>query len=199
MYPWEHVTLEQVRDECGIDPDWKMDHFTGVFRLLEDTSQAASDLAELTGHDREELFRALLRATAVYELPEDSRALTFTSPDGEQRLLTVATPRDQKMGTKAYLSRLDLDQVRCARDEADAIIKAKTEEPKRTIWRVCDDLMCRGNFRDTQYMEAVEFMAEQGKKLYAKHGNALPKRARDLQLELVPLRVPESEYESWFE
>lgn len=198
MHSWEEEAIEQVRAECRIAADWQPRQFSGVFRLLDDVGRTTGVLAALTGHDEETIRQALIGQISFHYLPEDSIALTFASPDGEDSVLTVMSPRDQKAGTKAYLDRLDLDQLRYVSEEADRRIQAKTQEEKRTVWRVCDDSMCRGNFRDTQYLEAVAFMAEEGKRLYAEHEGKGASRPRDMRLELVPMRVAESEYESWF-
>ncbi|MBF57681.1 MAG: hypothetical protein CME80_08185 [Halomonas sp.] len=102
------------------------------------------------------------------------------------------------MGIPKYLARLDTDQLYNAQSIVADLIKRKTDETKRVVWRVCDDFMCLGNFREEEYLKAVDFMAEKAKE---KHSEEPPGRLwhKELQIELKPQRVPESEYESFFE
>ena len=127
---------------------------------------------------------------------------SFTPPLGHEDedfcYLVSATKRDLEMGTDKYLARLDEDQLYYAQEAIEGLLKQKREESSRTVWRVCNDFMCLGNFREEDYIKAVEFMSEQAIKRHEEE----PKdslHARGLEIEIKAEKVPESEYESFFE
>ncbi|WP_405470635.1 hypothetical protein ACGTI2_08355 [Morganella morganii] len=96
------------------------------------------------------------------------------------------------MSWKSEIEGLDIDQLRNFRDAINEAISQKEEETKRTVWRVCDRWMCLGNFREDDYLSAVDLLVETAKQRNAEGD------MESMSIEIVRQRVPESEYESWF-
>lgn len=189
---------EILRAELKIEKDWTVQTVNGLWQV-----ESPSDLAQAISEDfadnleDEETIREIIdHHCKAIGTPEKGRIFLYTSPNKHFRMLATASPRDLLTGTQAFLDRLDLDQLRFARDAVDERINAKIEEEKRTVWRVCDRVMCRGNFREENYLGAVAFMAEEAIRLNSEAGS---KRPRELELRLVAERVVDSEYEEYFE
>ncbi|HBW9583323.1 TPA: hypothetical protein RRW88_003180 [Klebsiella pneumoniae] len=89
----------------------------------------------------------------------------------------------------------DLDRLRSLREFVGDLIARKEEESRRTVWRVCSDGICYGNFREEEYLKAVAFLAEKAVEIDA---NPTSDR-RDRNMEILSHRVIESEYEGWFD
>lgn len=89
----------------------------------------------------------------------------------------------------------ELCQLRDIRDILSEIIRDKEEEEKKIVWRVCNHYICVGNFRQEEYLKAVDCLAEQARKAYNQDNHD----DGDLRLEIERHRVPISEYEKWFE
>ncbi|WP_221885545.1 hypothetical protein [Vreelandella populi] len=199
----EQAAEQKLRDECGIPDDWTATMWESSVRFIGETGVVSRALADKYGTDDwMGISQMIIGATTPMLIPEDCRMFAFRPPEGhvaaEHSFLLTATKRDLEMGTDRYLSRLDEDQLRHARCTIDDLLRLKKDEVKRVVWRVCDDFMCLGNFREDEYLKAVEFMAEKAKENFEKE----PKdkiRHKSLQIELKPERVPESEYESFFQ
>lgn len=112
---------------------------------------------------------------------------------------------EARISTPEFLDQLTLDQKRYALKRLDEQIKKAEEAPKRTIWRVCTDGLCVGNYREEDYekaaahlvrifeahfvREAARFVAEPYGTLY--FGRQVPR--------IEPERVTQFEYETeWF-
>lgn len=194
---------QKLRAECSIPDDW-----TGKVVMLDlffirDTGLVAREIAEKFGIEKwTEIGSMIMDRCTRYSQLEGGRTFEFQPPQGHEMegcsFLLTATKRDLTMGTKAYLSRLDEDQLQLARDEAASLIKAKRDEAKRVVWRVCDDTMCLGNFREDDYLGAVEFMANEAKRMRQEIGDGPIRYPRTLEIQIKPERVPESEYEDFF-
>ncbi|EES7498731.1 hypothetical protein GW737_11630 [Escherichia coli] len=89
----------------------------------------------------------------------------------------------------------DLDQLRSLCEFVGDLIARKENEPRRTVWRVCADGICFGNFREDEYLKAVAFLAEKAAEIDADPTSGW----RDRRMEILSHRVIESEYESWFD
>ncbi|MBT2773791.1 hypothetical protein J7J47_16330 [Halomonas sp. ISL-60] len=199
----EREAEQQLRDECRIPDDWSGKAITIDMFFLSDHSRLARDITQAYGIDDSfEVSRMIREACTRLCVPEGLRMFEFVPPAGHEMegysFLLTATKRDMEMGIPKYLGRLDTDQLYNAQSIIAELIKKKTDEPKRVVWRVCDDFMCLGNFREEDYLKAVEFMAEKAKQKYADEPND-KLRHKQLQIEIKPERVPESEYESFFE
>lgn len=94
------------------------------------------------------------------------------------------------MSTDVYLSRLDPDQLRYARDRASALIAEKEKEQKKLVWCVEDRDMALSYFPAEQYLEAAQFLMEHAQ-AYACNPDL---NAREKELRLAPIWVIESEY-----
>lgn len=89
----------------------------------------------------------------------------------------------------------DLDQLRALREFVGDLISKKESESRRTVWRVCSDGICFGNFREDEYLKAVEFLMEKAIEIDADPTSD----RRDRRIEIISQRVIESEYEGWFD
>lgn len=89
----------------------------------------------------------------------------------------------------------DLDQLRSLREFVGDLIARKEDEPRRTVWRVCSDGICLGNFREDEYLKAAAFLLEKATEIDADPTSD----RRDRRLEILSQRVIESEYEGWFD
>jgi hypothetical protein len=98
------------------------------------------------------------------------------------------------MGTEAYLKKLDIDQLRRARDLAIQMLEAKEAEQKLVVWCVEDKMSRITWFSDADYVKAAEYLLEEARENAKSPQNLRP---MDKELHLVPVLVPESEYESW--
>ncbi|WP_312740471.1 hypothetical protein [Cedecea neteri] len=98
------------------------------------------------------------------------------------------------MVDRESIRELDLRQLESLSEFVSKLINSKKAERKRTVWRVCVRGMCYGNFREDEYLKAAEFLAAKAKEIDADPIND----RRDRQLEIVGERVPDSEYEEWF-
>jgi hypothetical protein len=90
---------------------------------------------------------------------------------------------------------LDLDQLRSLREFVGGLITRKEDEPRRTVWRVCSDGICLGNFKEDEYLKAATFLLEKANEIDT---DPLSDR-RDRRLEVLSHLVIESEYETWFD
>lgn len=99
------------------------------------------------------------------------------------------------MGTEAFLNKLNLDQLRRARDLAIQMITAKEAEQKLVVWCVENNTSRITWFSDADYLKAAEYLLEEARANARSPQNI---RMKDKELHLVPVLVPESEYKSWF-
>lgn len=88
----------------------------------------------------------------------------------------------------------DLSQLNSLSEFVGELITRKKNQDKRTVWRVCSWGMCHGNFREDEYLKAAAFLLEKSKEIHADENSC----RRDRQLEIVGERVPDSEYEGYF-
>lgn len=96
------------------------------------------------------------------------------------------------MGTDAYLRKLDLDQLRYCRDRANELIDEKEREKKRVVWSIEDRDVRLATYADTEYLKAAERLLEE-----ARNNAVHPQHPRLMELHLVAIFVPESEYSDW--
>ena len=98
------------------------------------------------------------------------------------------------MGTREYLEKLSLDQLRYARDTAAGMITEIEKEQKMVVWCLEDRYTRLKTFADADYVKAAEKLLET-----ARDNAASPQRmkARDKELHLVAIFVPASEYAEW--
>lgn len=99
------------------------------------------------------------------------------------------------MGTREYLAKLDLDQLRFARDAAAEMIAEKESEQKRVVWCLSDRDSTLETFSDADYVKAAEKLLETARVNAAYPPGKLS--ARDKELHLVARLVPASEYADW--
>ncbi|ENG0876786.1 hypothetical protein ABU549_004445 [Yersinia enterocolitica] len=102
------------------------------------------------------------------------------------------------MGYKEMINGFDLEQLENFHSVISGAIAEKKAEETKIVWRVCDGWLCKGNFREEDYLKAVDFMAEKAKKAHEDLKNELIRSSRDLCFEIQLQRVPVSEYENWF-
>ena len=98
------------------------------------------------------------------------------------------------MGTREYLGKLSLDQLRYARDAAAEMIAELEKEQKLVVWCLEDRDTRLETFADANYVKAAEKLLET-----ARDNAASPQgmKARDKELHLVAIFVPASEYAEW--
>lgn len=98
------------------------------------------------------------------------------------------------MGTREYLAKLNLGQLRYARDTAAEMIAELEKEQKRVVWCLEDRDTRLHTFSDADYVKAAEKLLDT-----ARDNAASPQdmKARDKELYLVAVFVPESEYAEW--
>ena len=96
------------------------------------------------------------------------------------------------MNTHDYLNSLTLEQLMCARDRADAMVKAKQAEKRRVVWCVESDRLNLHFYPLERYVEAAERLLEEAKKR-----ESAKKQIREKRLSLVPVYVLESEYQQY--
>lgn len=88
----------------------------------------------------------------------------------------------------------DLYQLQSLRNHINELIAQKKQEEKRVVWRVMDAFMAVDNFREEDYLKAVECLAAAAEKIHADEHSTNKER----ELRIVAERVPTSEYEGWF-
>lgn len=88
----------------------------------------------------------------------------------------------------------DLSQLNSLREFIQELITSKNNQSKRTVWRVCSWGICHGNFREDEYLKAAAFLLEKSKEIHADEHSC----RREKQLEIIGEKVPESEYEDYF-
>ncbi len=93
------------------------------------------------------------------------------------------------------IQELNNDQLHSLRDYVDQLIARKRAEKKLTVWCVGDESINHKCFRHDQYLLAVEYFEKLARSIDA------DKRSDryDRELRITADRVPESEYESYFE
>lgn len=98
------------------------------------------------------------------------------------------------MGTREYLEKLSLDQLRYARDAAAEMIAELEKEQKRVVWCLEDRHTRLETFTDADYVKAAEKLLQT-----ARDNVASPQamKTRDKELHLVAIFVPASEYPEW--
>lgn len=102
------------------------------------------------------------------------------------------------MGYKEMIKGFDLEQLENFHSVISGAIAEKKAEETKIVWRVCDRWLCKGNFREEDYLKAVDFMAEKAKKAHEDLKDKLIRSSRDLCFEIQIELVPISEYENWF-
>lgn len=99
------------------------------------------------------------------------------------------------MGTREYLAKLNLDQLRYARDAAIEMISELEKEQKLVVWCLEDSYTTLETFSDADYVKAAEkLLAKARDNAACPTGNM---KARDKELNLVARFVPASEYGEW--
>ncbi|EKN4904639.1 TPA: hypothetical protein U5D73_000050 [Yersinia enterocolitica] len=99
---------------------------------------------------------------------------------------------------REIISGFDLEQLENFHSVISGAIAEKKAEETKIVWRVCDRWTCKGNFREEDYLKAVDFMAEKAKKAHSDLECELIRSSRDLCFEIQIKRIPISEYEEWF-
>lgn len=98
------------------------------------------------------------------------------------------------MGTHEYLAKLNLDQLRYARDTAAEMIAELEKEQKLVVWCLEDRDTRLETFADADYLKAAEKLLDTARENAASPQNL---KARDKELHLVAIFVPASEYAEW--
>lgn len=98
------------------------------------------------------------------------------------------------MGTREYLGKLNLDQLRYARDAAEEMIAELEKEQKLVVWCLEDIYTRFETFADADYVKDAEKLLETARNNAA---TPQPMKARDKELHLVAIFVPASEYAEW--
>lgn len=98
------------------------------------------------------------------------------------------------MGTREFLSKLDLDQLRHAKDLVGELLAEREQEQKKPVWCVSDRDMQLKTFSSEGYLQAAEFLVAQARENAA---SKVPMRPRDMELHLSAAMVPASEYDEW--
>lgn len=97
------------------------------------------------------------------------------------------------------IEKSDIGQLRNLRILITERILEKEAEAKKIIWVVQDRFMSLENFREDEYLLAIEYFVKEAKKLdeswRAQPGRMSPK---EMNLEISHILVPESEYEGYF-
>lgn len=97
------------------------------------------------------------------------------------------------MGTREYLNTLNLEQLRFARDEAATMVERIEKEKKIVVWCLEDSTTRIATFSNSEYIKAAEALLHE-----ARHLDSCPSmKARDKELHLVYIAVPESEWSEW--
>ncbi|EPB8130347.1 TPA: hypothetical protein PXP79_001614 [Yersinia enterocolitica] len=102
------------------------------------------------------------------------------------------------MSYSEMINGLDLEALENFHSVISGAIAEKKAEETKIVWRVCDRWTCKGNFREEDYLKAVDFMAEKAKKAHKDRKDGLTRSAKDLLFDIQLKRVPLSEYEDWF-
>lgn len=95
------------------------------------------------------------------------------------------------MSTEAYLKKLDLAQLKHARDRAIELITEKESEQKLVVWCLEDRHSRLAFFAEADYLKAAEALLAEAQLNAASPQNPSP-LARELHL--VSFLVPASEY-----
>ena len=98
------------------------------------------------------------------------------------------------MGTREYLAKLNLDQLRYARDAVVEMIAELEKEQKRVVWCLEDRYTRLQTFSDAEYVKAAEKLLDTARDNAASQNGM---KALDKELHLVAIFVPESEYAEW--
>lgn len=101
-------------------------------------------------------------------------------------------------GYREIISGFDLEQLENFHSVISGAIAEKKAEETKIVWRVCDRWTCKGNFREEDYLKAVDFMAEIAKKAHDDLKDGLKRSSRDLCFDIQIKKIPLSEYEDWF-
>lgn len=96
------------------------------------------------------------------------------------------------METREFLSKLDLDQLRHAKDLVGELLAERQKEQKKLVWIVGDEDIRLKSFSSDGYLQAAEFLLSQ-----ARENVVRKRRPRDMQLHLAAKLVPASEYDKW--
>ncbi|HHR6445334.1 TPA: hypothetical protein ACS773_002117 [Providencia alcalifaciens] len=96
------------------------------------------------------------------------------------------------MSYRDQIKDLDLDQLVDFRSVISDAISRKQDEKKLTVWRVISRGLCYGNFRHDEYMKAVACLAKQAEEFFNDGAEY------EMSMEIVAEKIPESEYEDWF-
>lgn len=96
---------------------------------------------------------------------------------------------------REVIKNYDLSQLQSLDEFVKGLIAAKKNQAKRTVWRVCDSFgLVHENFREEDYQKAADFVS-----LVAKEMDGKPDFSpREKEIRLIGERVPESEYEDFF-
>ena len=96
------------------------------------------------------------------------------------------------MSRKSQIEGLNIDQLKDFREVISQAITQKQREKMRLIWRVRNRWNTFGDFREDDYLGAVNRLVETANKLNA-DGDTY---SMSISIEQWP--IPESEYEGWF-
>lgn len=93
-------------------------------------------------------------------------------------------------------SGLDSIQLSNLQDIINKRLASIKQQEKKIVWRVYNQKMCEGNFREENYLGAVDCLAKISANLWQDDNN---RTTYDLNISIVGEKVPAEEYESWFE
>lgn len=109
------------------------------------------------------------------------------------------------MGTTEYLDKLNLAQLRYARDEADRRIKKAEETPKKIVWIVTNGVCNISWHREEDYTDAIQSYLEvlQKEDMVTTFKDMIEERSSVYEFkqwlpEITALYQNELEYEEWF-
>lgn len=94
------------------------------------------------------------------------------------------------------LDGLDSIQLVNLQDIINKRLASIEKQEKKIVWRVYNQQMCEGNFREEDYLGAVDCLAQISANLWQNDHQRTP---YDLNVSIEGERVPAEEYESWFE
>lgn len=106
--------------------------------------------------------------------------------------MNIRDEHGEVIGTKRFLSDMDQDQLLYCVEHANELLQRKRNESRKTIWQVVEDRsLVIGSFREGDYLKAVDRLAQTAKREFE-----LGERNH---YSINHIRVPASEYESYFE
>ena len=106
--------------------------------------------------------------------------------------MAIRDEHGEVISTRRFLAEMDLDQLLYCLEHANELLERKRNEARKIIWQVVEDRsLAVGNFREDDYLGAVDFLAKYARKEF--------EDGERNSYSIEPMRVPASEYDSYFE